>query len=500
MVTLKDYQLLHFERILNILARSNVYLDVSRPGRGKTFIAMKLAEELGLPLGVIAPKTVTIKWQEECQRHGIELKFCLSYDSLRSTKGHQPKHGLLHRDDVKKVTRTEASFTPTEKFEKMVEDGILLIFDEAQKIKNDNDQYRACITMARTCLAMGGSTRFGLLSASPFDKEEHVVNMLRMIGYIRHPELVRFNRSTAETIPLGLQELIEMCNREAPFGDPEATTEVLNTQPFDYRTAKTLCFSLYINVLQPLIVSAMPNENQKEDIKNGYYQMTEESGRLLLQGIKDLSAAARYNPLTMMVDRKNINYGAITTALMKIETAKIEIFERLVRQKLEQHPTCKVVVFLNYVDSIKSLQLRLEEYNPLILYGEVEMKNRKPVLDAFQDQSLEHRLLIANTRVGGIGIDLDDKFGDRPRFGFKSENHSAHDDYQAWGRLLRDGSKSIPTCRCVYGDIGTKEMSILNALARKTTVMKMTLQQQVADGAIFPADYPDEIERQIRAE
>ena len=128
------------------------------------------------------------------------------------------------------------------------------------------------------------------------------------------------------------------------------------------------------------------------------------------------------------------------------------------------------------------------------------MKNRKPVLDAFQDRSLEHRLLIANTRVGGIGIDLDDKFGDRPRFGFKSENHSAHDDYQAWGRLLRDGSKSIPVCRCVYGDIGTKEMSILNALARKTTVMKMTLQQQVADGAIFPADYPDEIERQIRAE
>ena len=112
----------------------------------------------------------------------------------------------------------------------------------------------------------------------------------------------------------------------------------------------------------------------------------------------------------------------------------------------------------------------------------------------FQVSSTEHRLLISNLKVASTGIDLDDKHGDYPRKCYASPNYIISDLHQLTRRFLRMDTKSTAVVRFVYGKCGRRETSILNALARKSTVLKETLPTQVENGVHFPGEYDEEVE------
>jgi len=486
-IILRPHQIDHFNRVENIILQNHCYFDLSVMGSGKSYIAIALAMKYNLPIGVCCPKTAEPVWRHVCTQYDVDLKFIIGYQSLRSTTGKQPKHGFLHRIDSDSGTY----FSASEEFMKIARQGLLLVLDEFQNIKNNSDQYKACKALTTACLSIKGNCRFALLSGAPFDKEEHVINAMKLIGYIQHPILYRYFKETADLKLYGAQELIDVCKNF----DAEATQKVLLTYPIDHRNVQGLCYRLYVEVLKSRITSAMPPPKieAEKDIKNGYYNMDVKDAEDLVHAIVELSRAARFNPVTLAYDSRNASWGAITTALMHIEACKLKTLIRLAKRDLDHDPNCKVILFVNYVISIKTLQQALVEYDPLIMYGVTSDRERTNIVKEFQT-NMKNRLLIANTRVGGVSISLDDKVGDHPRYTYIIPTYSILDLHQATGRTHRDGTRSKATIRFVYGKVGSRETSILNALARKNKVLRETLDTQVENGIRFPGEYDDEIE------
>jgi hypothetical protein len=484
---LEENQIEHFQRVEQILLKYPYYIDTSLQGSGKSYIVTALALKYGFSLGIICPRITVSVWSQLETKYNLDVKFIVPYQKLRSISGKQPKHGLLTRNDSDTLT-----FSPTEKFLSLISEGLLLIFDEIQYIKNDNDQYKACQALTSACLSMGGLTRIGLLSGTPFDKEECAVNLARVLGLISSETLYTYRRDLLELKLLGAQELIDNCRQF----DSLATQKILRSYPLDHKNVIGLCYRLYLSVIKPKIVSSMPPPriDSEKDIKNGYYKISEEGSSKLEQAIRDLQRAARYNPITKIVDQRGVNWRAITYSHMNIEFTKIEIFLRLVRERFAAEPNAKQIIYVNYVESIKTLSDGLKEFHPAIMYGATPEKERINIIEMFNQDTNDLRLLIANIKVGGVGISLDDKIGNRPRYTYISPTYSILDLHQAIYRTHRHGTKSKATIRFVYGQVSVRETSILNALARKATVLQEVLDVQREYGILFPGEFKDEFE------
>jgi len=483
---LESWQVPHFKQVENIITKNYCYIDTSVMGSGKSYIVAGLAIKYGFSLGIICPKTVISVWSTITSEYNIPVHFLLSYQKLRSIAGKNPKHELLER-----INSTKVMFRPTDLFISMARSGLFLILDEIQYIKNDSDQYKACQTLTSTCLSIGGSCRFALLSGTPFDKEEHAVNLLRLIGYIQNDKLYEYRKDLLELKLLGAQELIDICIKM----NPEKTQYVLENYPIDRKNVPGLCYKLYIEVIKSIIISAMPppKVDSEKDVKNGYYKLSRDGSYKLEQAIRDLSRASKYNPITKDIDCRKPNWRDITKAHMNIENIKLEILIRLTHKQLQQDPQCKIIIFVNYVNSIKTLHQELMIYQPAIMYGSTCENDRDKVINDFKnDENL--RLLIANTKVGGIGTSLDDKFGNHPRYTYIIPTYNILDLHQATYRTYRHGTKSKATIRFIYGKINLRETSILNALSRKAHILRSTLDAQCENGICFPGEFDDEYE------
>jgi hypothetical protein len=211
----------------------------------------------------------------------------------------------------------------------------------------------------------------------------------------------------------------------------------------------------------------------------------------LKKGITLLKNSTRFNGETHEVDMNGIGgegLSKITISLMMIETSKINMFARVAKEALDKNLNQKVVMCVNYTDTINDLCDLLSVYNPLKLNGTMTHLQRTDVLEKFQSGNDTYRLLIGNITVCSSGIDLDDQIGTFPRMCFVSPNYSTITLYQLSHRFYRVNTKSDALIHFVLCKEAT-ELPILNALARKSGVMKDITEQQVKDGVIFPGDY-----------
>jgi hypothetical protein len=174
--------------------------------------------------------------------------------------------------------------------------------------------------------------------------------------------------------------------------------------------------------------------------------------------------------------------------MLAIEAAKVSSFIRVARRELHADPSLKIAICLNYTKHIERSCAELSEFNPVVLDGRVPMKSRLRVLNKFQEPSCEHRLLIGNVSVCSTGIDLDDKHGGFHRKCLASPNYSVITLYQLSHRFLRMDTRSDSTLWMLYAK-HAHEIAVLNALSRKTQVMKETTTDQVEQGVVFPGDF-----------
>lgn len=478
-VTLLPRQVEHFARLATIFQRYHCAIDTSPTGAGKSFTAAALAIHFGFPrVLVVCPKSVKVSWEEVIRETGIPVVGLYTYQTLRGRTQKPLSHPYLTRFDR---SGESTIFTPTPALHALIDEGVLLIFDEVQNIKNQSDQMRAAKAMISLLLGTTtGSSRALLLSGSPFDKEEHATNFLRTMGWIRHRQLYTVDPGTGDITLRGVQELIDTCLQI----DRERTEAVVRGTVITKRTVSTLAFNLFCEVVKRYMISEMPPPDLRfeKDVKDGYYH----SGAPveLREAISLLGRVTGYRGGEL---NEILDFGAITQALVRIEAAKTDIFIRIARRKLERDPNCHVIIYLNYNDTIERVTEGLRTFNPLVLTGACSDTQRRRIVRAFQ--AGEARLLIANTRVGGVGLNLQDLIGGRKRYVFGSPTYSAIDMHQAVGRVYREGTLSQPEVRWVYGEIGREESSILNALARKRAVMQRVLEDQVGRGEEFPGGY-----------
>jgi hypothetical protein len=287
--------------------------------------------------------------------------------------------------------------------------------------------------------------------------------------------------------------------------DPDETLAI-SCRPVNKTTAKTICYDLYTRVLKRFVVSSMPPPmiQAKKEAKNFYILMPDKDVKRLKKGLLLFKSATNYRNEVQEVDLSGVNWGDVTTSRREIDSAKIPSVCRLAKEKLEQNPNCKVMIYCNYRRDMKTAAYLLAKYSPLIMDGSTSEKQRSAVISSFQKDSNEYRVIISNPKVGGIGIDLDDKFGNHPRFMYVLPSYFFTDQYQATGRGHRIGTKSKFTVYFIYSRAFPYETGILNSMATKSQVTRNMVTREQRD-ITFPGEYdevleltPEEIENGVQ--
>jgi superfamily II DNA or RNA helicase len=536
-VELLGHQGDHAQRLMGTLDRFRFALDLSTPGAGKTFVATHIAKELGVKhVVVVAPLSILPKWRSMESEHGLPLKNAVSYCSLRSVTGKQPKHGLLRREDTfsssaaassagagsegEEITTTTSTehqgqqstkFFATEAWNMLVREGVLLVVDEIQNVKNVSSQFLSVKELIRSILIEHPSSpsRVLLLSGTPIDKPEQVINLLRSLGISTTRALGHFNPQTRRCEAKGFRQILRFVyeHMHLTLDTPipprplasllhtaETTAETYEQYGYDVSTYSkrdffgTILYQLFKDVILKVIGSKMPPRvsTNTVDKRNAFYLIEDSSmRRLLREGVSRLMNVVSFNEGTQQVTINHADRGmtfrGIARALQMIETAKISTFIRVARAALLEDPNKKVVVCLNYTDSILDVCAGLSEFNPLVVRGSTSERQRGEILAKFQRRDGKYRLLIGNLNCLSTGIDLDDKEGTFPRLALVSPNYSTITLHQLVYRFLRADTRSDAQVHFMFGRAyvsrDTKlthmeELSVLNALAKKSGILR----------------------------
>ena len=483
-VEIQPHQARHFNKIVEILKREYGYLDVSPFGAGKTHITFAIAATFKLNIIVIGPKSTLYNWKKWGKVYGVHVIGIMSYQSLRG-QSEQVNHNLLN------VVNGE--YVATELFEQCVMSGLLLVFDEYHNLKNDNTQLASAHALVKSLVRlvrMGYKARIALLSGTPCEVKDYVTSTFKMLGIILSDNLYNYNRSSKKYELIGIQEAINKCNEY----DPDETLAI-SCRPVNKTTAKTICYDLYTKVLKRFVVSSMPPPpiDAEKDARNLYMLMPDKDVERLKKGILLFKSATNYRHEIQEVDLSGVNWGDVTTSRMEIDSAKIWSVCRRAQEDLERDPNCKVLIYCNYKRDMETAAYLLARYSPLVMDGSTSEKKRDMIVTSFQKNTNESRVFISNPKVGGIGIDLDDKFGGKERIMYILPSYFFTDEYQTTGRIHRIGTKSKARIYFVYSRAFPYETGILNSMANKSQVVRNMVTEEQAN-IKFPGEYDELLE------
>lgn len=508
-IVLMDHQIEHFSAVSMILQKLFFYVDTSAQGSGKTFVAMKVAKTLGMRVFVVCPSSVVPGWIAYLKEYGVDYYDVVTYESLRGTSGRQPSNGWLIRSETPSADPLSTKKEPTVDFAcsermkfviKEAEHGTFFIFDEVHKLKNVSQVNKACTAITREIISTLGKARFALLSHTPFDKEELVINMIKFLGFTTYQKL---HMTTKEGVVkmLGLEDIIRICRYLDDAATEEALTEIPLTDANIKKFAKTIVFNLYYSVISPNTGSAMTQIIRpvledgtviQFDVKNGFYRVTDAHDLSYIQaGLAGLKSAITYDGNAADGVIKKVDYGAVSKSLETYEYGMVNTFIRLAVQHLTCKPKGKVVIGLNYIKigNVQRVATALAAYGVLVYTGEVKSKLRGEYVDLFQNNP-GYRVFVGTTVTAAFGVNLDDQIGDSERLMLISSDHYIIKLQQMTYRIFRAKSRSNATVRFVYPDGGLENISVLNSLCKKSVVLKKAIHRKAVGTTILPIDYP----------
>lgn len=528
-IVLDEDQFKNVQRINSILNQHSICYDTSKSGAGKTRMCCYICKFRCVKrIIVVCNNNLQINlWKSYKEVYDLPFVNILTYDNLRGSKNlimyngrEMLPHYLLYK--------VNDEYYPTEIFMSWVSEGLALIGDEFHSIKNKSGKRSAFkalssfITIFNFNYNVPVKSFTYFISMTPFDKEEHCVNSALTCGVIPFEPL--FDEISKR--PYGLSFLYNYCKNI----DPINTQKIWGMYDVTEKNAEEITYKLIVGVFLRHVSSFTRNSNRgylsKQSIYYAYFSVPEEAHRLMRIALSMINAnKTKCDDIESLIinsfnneedttqqtcqpqqilDIDSYNFSCITNGngnplrqrngiipgIITIHSIKTYfIILDFVTQIFNQIPNSKVVVFLNYKESINIIMRFLAMYNPVKITGDVECTEEKriQIMNKFNEPNLESRLLIIISQIGSDSIELDDKHGSFPRVGLAFPDFYYSKYFQCPGRFHRRNSMSNSLFFfCLINSYDYSEESVENSIIEKSKVMEETLQN---NEIIPPSNY-----------
>jgi len=395
-LSLLPYQIQHAARIFAATQRHGVALDASDPGVGKTYVACAAAKEGGWKLLVIAPKATLPAWRKVAEGFGVQVIAITNYEAVKTGKT------VLGRVEDKR-------------FVWVLPSDALLVIDEVHRCKSRDSQNARLLVAARRqgirtllCSATAASNPLDMRATG------FALGLHRLHDY--WPWAVRHGCRKGR---FGMEF----------SGDQEALSRI-HAQIFaDEGVGARLRIADIPEFPATQIIAEPVDTGRERQIKSVYDKLKIDLNRALATNdtrrkveIADEIEATAANHLTIQL-----------RARQKIELLKTDVMAALATDAVAEG--LSVAIFVNFDESIDGLAEALA--TDCIIRGGQSDGERQNAITRFQAN--EAPIIVCNIRAGGVGINLHDPSGVKPRLSLISPTFSAQDLRQALGRVHRAG-------------------------------------------------------------
>ena len=494
-ITLTESQQTHFEKLANMMKTKRSIIDLSSTGCGKTVTSLALQKHLDLNAIVFCQKTALGHWKRTAERMNTEIMLITTYESLRfSTMSDYIeviKRVATNEDGTEEIFN---EYKLTKEWRTLVDEGILLIFDESQKIKNANLTTNLAHSLILSIVEhpdANNPSRVLQTSATPIDKEEMAINLMRSLGIYTNVQLCRSDFHTGMEYE-GFIELMGKIQKIVPDADLTEGNDAIRQQR-KIKFLRSLIFKWCSKYIIPDYSASMKSLDTKPEVKASYLPLDEAKAVLAGDIIKQMMNIVQYDAETGEINNTNVGaFTKVTTLIHELEVYKLrDAILPKARKILSSTPRDKIVIFINGVknNQIKIVEDELGEFGVVNMYGDTNITKRNANIYRFQTDPT-CRVFVSTIGTGSSSISLDDTVGNSPRHCFIIPNYSIQNIHQAKGRIDRVTTRSKPTIELVYLNIDINEQRLLDALARKSEVYRKMLVSHVENGILFPGEYP----------
>ncbi|MDO5789365.1 MAG: DEAD/DEAH box helicase [Fusobacterium sp.] len=342
-------------------------------GLGKTLQAIsvltRLHEKKGTKSLVIMPKSLIYNWESEIKKFSPKLKVGIYYGNFRN------------RDIIKKSGVILTTYGTIRNDIEIIRDYDfdVVILDESQNIKNVNAQTTKAIMLlnAKHRIALSGTPIENNLS--------ELYSLFRFLNPSMFGTMEEFNNFYA--IPIQKEN------------DQEAIEELKKkVYPFILRRIKKEVLKDLPDKIEKTMYIEMNPEQKKlyEERRNYYYNMVhsqiKENGLgktqfFILQALNEL------RQITSCPEAKSVG----------VTSSKREVLINNILDAVENGH--KVLVFTNYINSIKNICEDLDKYGIKYLSMSGSTKDRQLLVDKFQKDS-KYKVFVMTLKTGGVGLNL----------------------------------------------------------------------------------------------
>ena len=422
---LRAWQVGAVGKIVSSLKKWGAAVDGSDVGIGKTYTATAVARELNMDIMIVCPKAVKESWKRVIKNHFKMWGKCvgiINYEALRTGKTDNIFASYVRRRD-----------THRKEFVWKVPKNTLIIWDEAQKLKNAKTKNSE---MCMAALKQGYKMVFcsATMATNPLE--------LRTVG-----QCIQLFKNNKQYYEWAYAHGVVKGRFGMEFrGNVDALKKLSN--------------DIFVNRGVRLNRDSIPNFPESQIIAE-CYEMDKEDQDKINSAYEEMQLELLKIEKLLKKDKKSTELTAILRARQNVEMIKVPLFVEMVEDALENNMS--IVVFCNFTETIEALSQRLN--TKCIVNGESKYaKARQQNIDDFQAD--KQRVILINLAAGGAGLSLHDVTGKYPRLSLISPSYSAVNMRQATGRVWRDSAKSKSIQKIVFVS-GTVEEKVCNSVNQK---------------------------------
>lgn len=466
-----------YAKICDIMNYSYVFANNTPAGGGKTEMCIKLAMDYGLNIVLVTERNIIHQWSDRCADFGINF-LGITYAALRGSKTFKPDFRFL------KFLGQEGKdgYIATDTFHRMAAEGILLVFDEYHRLKNDSTQHYAACELIHCIADNHYGSRVALLSASPSTSMRDSYRLIKLLGITNRSKPVKYVPNQGYYIK-GIRDVVRKALELDPTFEeelikyPELLSSSQSTTRLSSYEAERICELAYNLVFRVHLAVAAKKRTPVtgSDVKNGIYDIgiydnTAEQHTRLNEALDELSSA---------IDATGkIQRHIADKAGKLLQHAKIVPCIGAAKDSLDTVPNSKVIIVMYYIEDLKLATQALSSYGSACIWGGT--KNVDELIKRFQEDSDDLRVLVCQVNATCVGLNLDDRHGNRPRFMYIIPNHNFINLYQCKDRIYRGTTKSLATVRFVYLRGHESEIKIMDRLLQKKEQMQRYVPDNVS--------------------